>query len=90
MEKENSQQQDFQNKDILMNIQTNLVVLDVDKQVAFKNKMFDGFVAEFIEQLFEVGHFLQEQVEGSEIWKTFINTKIFKLPKQLRDQLLDE
>ena len=31
MEKENSQQQDFQNKDILMNIQTNLVVLDVDK-----------------------------------------------------------
>ena len=52
--------------------------------------MFDGFVAEFIEELFEVGHFLQEQVEGSEIWKTFINTKIFKLPKQLRDQLLDE
>ena len=31
MEKENSQQQDFQNKDILMNIQTNLVVLDGDK-----------------------------------------------------------
>ena len=31
MEKENSQQQDFQNKDILMKIQTNLVVLDGDK-----------------------------------------------------------